>query len=216
MEIKMKSYSNQSSLISSIIFFIIGGILFTSADAVIGMLTKVLGIGFAFVGVIEIIVFGLRNKEEESYISELIKGIILIVLSLIFIFASDLIEQIIRLIIGAWILFTGINRLINVLSMGTKSNKFLSLLIVSLLLIAIGVYTIIIGDVVLTTIGLLIMIYAAIDIIGYIVFVKDKIETEKEGSTTLIVPDKTEKKPRKKAKNVKDTKAIETSENEEK
>ena len=136
--------------------------------------------------------------------------------SIIFIFFANIVEQIIRFIIGAWILFSGINRLINALSINKKDKKFLPLLIIAALLIIVGIYTIVIGDVVLSTIGIIMMIYAGIDIIGYIFYTKDKVEKEEEGTTTLIVPEKDEEveekaKSKKKTKDVKDSK--ETDEN---
>ena len=190
MEIKVKSYSTQSSLISSIIFFIIGAILFTNAEKVVSTTAFIIGIILATIGI------------------DLGRGIALIAISLVFIFASNIVEQIIRFIIGAWILFSGISRLISVLTFSNKNTKFLPLLIVSLLLIGIGIYTIVIGDVVLSTIGIIMMIYAAIDIIGYIFYTKDTLAKEEPGATTLIIPDKEDDDDNnnKKSKRTKDVK----------
>ena len=56
------------------------------------------------------------------------------------------------------------------------------------------------------------MIYAAIDIIGYIFYTKDTLEKEEPGATTLIIPEKDdednkEEKKTKKTKNVKEKKS---------
>lgn len=191
MEIKIKSYSSQSSLIGSIIFFIIGAILFSSADAVLSFISIGVGIILAIYAIIEIVIYfiNVRNQVYPPHASHLVRGIISIMLAIIFIFFSSIVEQSIRFIIGAWILLTGITRLINALSMNKRNTKFWPLLIVSLLITGIGVYTIVKGDIILTTIGIIMMIYSGIEIIGYIFYSKDTIKPEEEGTETLIIPE---------------------------
>lgn len=218
MEIKIKSYSSQSSLISSILFFILGAILFTSADRVITTVSKLIGIVLMAAGIISLVIFYFQSRKANGKKGNLAFGIVTLVLSIIFLFFSNVVEQFIRFIVGAWILFTGIIRLINVLSMSKKNTKFIQLLIVAILLILVGVYTIVIGDVLLTTIGLIMMIYAAIEIAGYIFYSKDKVDKEEEeGTTTLLIPEDNEEENKKRdKKEKKDTKLIkDVEENEE-
>ena len=76
--------------------------------------------------------------------------------------------------------------------MPKKDSKFLQLLIVAALLIFIGIYTIVVELFGLDIIGIIMMVYAAIEIVGYILYSKDKPEQEeKEGTTTLLVPEDT-------------------------
>ena len=211
MEIKIKSYASQSSLLSSIIFFILGACLFTSAEKVVSIIAIIIGIILAIIAITNLTIYIYQTKKElptsKSYMTT---AIITLIFAIIFIFFSSIVEQFIRFIVGAWILLTGITRLINVLSTNTKSKKFIPLLIVSLLLIGIGVYTIVIGNIILSTIGLIMMIYAAIEIIGYIFYTKDTITPGEPGTTTLIIPEEEEKRKEKKKKNVKDVKNSET------
>lgn len=208
MEIKIKSYSSQSSLLSSILFFIIGAILFSSADKVISFISITFGIILAVSGIIEIIIYIIENKKEEIIPkkSRVLLSIFLIGLAIVFIFFSQVVEQFIRFIVGAWILFSGIMRFINAISMNKKSRKFLPLLIVSILLMCIGVYTILIGDIILSTIGIIMMIYSVMEIIGYIFYTKDTQIIEEPGTTTLIVPEEEITKEKKKSKKRKDVK----------
>ena len=59
------------------------------------------------------------------------------------------------------------------------------------------------------------MVYSAIDIIGYIFYTKDEVKQETQGTTSLIVPDEEEKESKKhklfkrKNKKVKDVKVKE-------
>lgn len=215
MEIKVKSYSDQASLISAIIFFIIGGILFWYNDEIISTLSMIVGIVLAVSGIVEIIVYVVNKKKQIDYLAPVIRGIIFIGLSILFIFGANIINQIVRFVVGAWILFSGINRLIQTLAISKRSKKFLPLLLVSILLIAIGVYSIVYGDVIISTIGIIMMVYSAIDIIGYIFYTKDEVKQETQGTTSLIVPDEEEKESKKhklfkrKNKKVKDVKVKE-------
>ena len=210
MELKVKSYSSQSSLISSIIFFIIGAILFSNADRVIEIITIAIGIILATTGIISLIIYYFKlKKNNHSETSNLTLGIVTLILAIIFIFFSSLIEQFIRFIIGGWILFSGIIRLVNALSSGKRNTTFLPLLIVSVLLILVGIYTIVVGDVILSTIGLIMMIYAIIEIAGFIFYSKDKEEKETEGTTSLIISNDNKKnieiKKKKKVKDVEES-----------
>lgn len=207
MKINIKSYSSQSSLLSSIFFFILGAILFTSADKVMSVLSIALGILIAVSGIIELIMYYIKLKHDDPFRNKFLAlGIVSLIIACIFIFFSNIIEQFIRFIIGAWILFTGIIRFINVLSMSSKNRKFLPLLIVAILLMIVGVYTIVIGDVILSSIGIIMMIYAVIEIAGYIFYTKDNAVPEEPGTTTLIIPEESEVEEPSKKKNIKDVK----------
>lgn len=220
MEIKIKSYSSQSSLISSIFFFILGAILFTSADKVVSFISIGLGIILAVIGISNLVIYFYNVKRENPVKkSTIVISIITLAFAFIFIFFSNVVEQFIRFIIGAWILLTGITRLINVLSMSPKNKKYLPLLIVAILLMIVGVYTIVVSNIFLSTIGLIMMVYAAIEIIGYIFYTKDSITPEEPGTTTLIVPETESEEPienKKNIKDVKENKKKKKSKNEEK
>lgn len=214
MEIKVKSYSSQSSLISSIIFIIIGGVLITYADNIKTFISIVIGTLLATISVISLVIYYLSRRKEDSIPNKkcLVYGVVLLVLAIIFIFFSGIVEQFIKFIVGGWILFSGIIRLINTLSMSTKNTKFLPLLIVAILLIIVGIYTIV-GNLfsdILKSVGLIMIIYSIIEIAGYIFYTKDNQEKEEEGTTSYIIKEKEEeevkvtKKSKKKIKDVKE------------
>jgi uncharacterized membrane protein HdeD (DUF308 family) len=217
MQIKVQSYSEQSSLISAIIFFIIGGILFWYQDEVIATLSMIVGIVLAVAGVIEIVIYVINKKKQVDHLADIIRGVIFLGLAVLFIFGKDIIKEVVRFVVGAWIMFSGINRFIQALAINKRSKKFWPLLIVSLILIAIGVYSIVYGSIWISTIGILMMIYAALDIVGYIFYTKDEVKQETEGTTALIVPDEEPKERKlfkKKNKKVKDVKEADIEEKE--
>ena len=205
MEIKVKSYSKQSSLISSILFFILGALVFTKAAELAKMISIIIGVLLAVIGTVLITYFYFTSKQQVYSKKSLIFGIISIILAIVFIGFSDVVGHFVRFIVGAWILFSGIMRLINVLTMGGKNTKFFPLLIVSILLIGLGIFTILVENE-LEIIGILMMIYAAIEIVGFIFYTKDKQAKEEVGVTSIIVPEKETNIERKEKVNIKDAK----------
>jgi len=213
MEIKITNYKNQSSLISSIIFFILGGILFTNPDIFVTTISKIVGAALLLIAIVFMITTFINRKTKPFPVITITSIIIIILLSIMFLFFSETVEKIIRIVVGFWILFSGITKLINALKITNKNKKFISLIIVSLLLIIIGVYTIVIGDVLLSSIGIILMIYSALDIIGYIFYSKDSEEIVEINKETTLITDgsevKEENKKRRKTKKIKDVSNIE-------
>lgn len=198
MEIKFKDYSNQTTLIGSIISLCIGGLLFTKADEVLDIIAIGLGVLIATVGIISLVHYSILSKQGYQNRLQLSTGIILLVVALIFVLFHDVVESVIRYIIGGYIIFTGIQRLSYSIQLGFKDKRSISLLIVSILLILIGVYTIITEDVFLSTIGLIMMIYSAIEIIGFLFFQNTKQETIVEEN--ILINDKEKKSEEKTSK----------------
>ena len=213
MEIKITNYKNQSSLISSIIFFILGGILFTNPDIFVTTISKIVGAALLLIAIVFMITTFINRKTKPFPVITITSIIIIILLSIMFLFFSETVEKIIRIVVGFWILFSGITKLINALKITNKNKKFISLIIVSLLLIIIGIYTIVIGDVLLSSIGIILMIYSALDIIGYIFYSKDSEEIVEINKETTLITDGSEvneeNKKRRKTKKIKDVSNIE-------
>ena len=171
-KLKDKNYSNITSLISAIIFFIIGSIIFTNPNNTVKFIAYVLGGCFAVIGVFKIIIYYFRKKKEkEVFLRDLSIGIIALIAGLILIIFSSTVEILIRVIMGAWILFNGINLLINnIKGVKNKANSSKILIIIASIMIIGGIYMILKSNLVFKTIGLCIMLYSIIEIAGYIYY----------------------------------------------
>ena len=169
MKIDVKSYSSIISLIYSIIFFILGAIIFTRPEIIILFISYVIGGIIIIIGSFKCIKNYLDIKKDNTISSrEMLSGIAFIIIGLIFILLAGVIEALVRLVIGGWILFSGINRLINSLEIFKKNKQFIIRLILSFLLIGVGLYTILESNLAFKTIGLVLMVYSTIEILGYI------------------------------------------------
>lgn len=170
MKVEMKSYQSKGSLIYSIAFLVIGALLFTNSDTIIKWLSYIIGTVLVIYGITKVVKYGIRKQKDLPVSSQdLAIGITLIVIGILCFFLAGVIETAFRLIIGAWILFSGINRLISALNAEDLKGKHnVILIVVAALLIVVGLYILLKSNLVIKAIGLLIIAYAAIDIAGYI------------------------------------------------
>jgi len=167
-----KGYSNITSLISAIFFFIIGSIIFTNPNGTVKFIAYVLGGCFTVIGLFKIAVYYFRKKrEKEVFFKDLSIGIVALIAGLVLLIFSSTVEALIRIIMGAWILFNGINLLINsIKGVKSKANSSKILIILSGLMIVGGIYMILNHNLILKMIGLCIIFYSVIEIVGYIYY----------------------------------------------
>ena len=208
MKFKVKDYSSIFALISSIIFLILGAIMYTKPDAVVIITTYIFGGLLIIIGVFKCIKNYLDVKKDNTVSStEMVVGIVLTVLGIICIFLAGVVEAMIRLVIGGWMIFSGINRLINALYLDKKTSNFWVSLILSILVIGGGLYTILEANLAFQAIGIVLMIYAILEIIGFIfnkrnvTVIKTEItNNEKVIDAELIETKETKSKKNKKGK----------------
>lgn len=162
-----------SSIISEIIFAILGIILITNPTRTLKVVSYVLGAMLIGTGIYKIISY-LYNGKNNIYNYELAYGLITIILGIITIAYSSQIIAIFRIIIGLWITYSAIIR-INI-SMRLKvinSNMWLYSFIMALLMLMGGLFVIFNSNTILVTIGVIILIYSILDIIESIIFMKN-------------------------------------------
>ena len=172
-KITVINYSNDNSLFSSILFLLFGIILFTNPGGILKFVSYIAGGSLILIGIFNIISYRKMLKKlniDQKF--KLISGALLVILGLFTILFSSLIETTIRLIFGGWIIYSGIIRLIDVLNHKNDMVSFIGRLIVAILLIICGLY-VALTNLVYSMIGLFIMIYAILDIIGYIFYKKE-------------------------------------------
>ncbi len=184
------NYDKNKSLLSSIFFLILGALFISNPDILYQIVAFVVGGIVLIYAVIKIYNY-IREPKEEKYAKiNLFKGAVAAVIGLILIFFPDIVEGTIRYLLGAWVLFSGIHQLISALSLSKNNNHLLSALLVSFLLIILSIL-IIFTDLLVDSIGIVMIIYSSLEIIG-IVFNRRKVNKDipKEGDTKLIIPDK--------------------------
>ena len=182
--INKSSYT--SNILSSIISLIIGVVIFTRPDLVIILLSYVLGAILLAYSYFRIIYYSFHKGKDPNYpLNDLIWALICMIIGLICIFLSEAVEQAVRFLIGGWILAMGINRFVNALHMPNKSaSSFASVIIVSILLMAVGLYVIFVSNLIIASLGIILIIYSILEITNYILVSKDIKEYDFEEKKT--------------------------------
>lgn len=189
-----------NNLIYAILFFVFGVLLLTSTEDLITIVSKVIGGVLITIGIIKTIIYiYMKGKLGEYNLSKLIFGLLFICFGSLFIVFAQTLSFAIRIVMGMWILFTGINRIIFAISIKKLDKKsFLTYLVTSILMIVLGI--VITTGIIDKLIGLLIIIYSAIEIVNYIYF---KVKN-KEFEQVIQTP----KKKKKNLKKLKSSKVI--------
>lgn len=190
---------NKVTLISSIAFFVIGLFIFLYPDSIIKFASYCFGGVLILIGLYRTINYiiqdkrlGVVNRNEIAF------GVTAIVLGVLFIFLAGAIELLLRFIVGIWIIITGISKIFQTFYIRNRDAKFYALLVVGLVLIAIGLYIVIVSNLAISVIGLFMMLYGLIDFVSYFVYrdkgeKKDNQELKKEIIEAESVEKKTEK-----------------------
>ena len=163
------------SLISSILFLVIGILLFLHPDGVVKFITYIVGSIFVGLGIIKVLsYYKIIKKENITNTSDIVLGIIAIDVGLTIILCSGAIEIATRLVIGAWILYSGIMKLTLAFKLKELNSKtWVYTLIVSILMIICGIYIIAVSNIFFKTLGLFLIIYSIIEIIQFITIPKN-------------------------------------------
>lgn len=164
--------SGYISLLSSILFLILGILLINNPAGVAQFVSYIIGIILIIMGIYKIISYFTSKDAYIFYDYNLIYGSLCVILGILVILCGGAIASFFRIAIGIWIILSGISR-IN-LSFKIKDTGvnywFLSLLISILILIA-GIYVMFAPGTILITLGVVLVIYSIMDIIENIIFI---------------------------------------------
>ncbi len=180
-KIEIKSYQNVLSLIYAILILVLGVVLVTYPEESQAFISYVFGGLLIILAVIKFTwVYFSKKYQEKAGKWDIVVAIISLLIGLACILFYEYIEQGIRITLGMIIIFIGINRLINSFKV-FKTKMFIPLLLMSLIMIGGGVFTICYQYLEVIGFGIVLICYGAIDIIGYICyqFVKPDVTTVK-------------------------------------
>lgn len=160
------SFNKNKKFISPVLMGIVGFIFLTNSNTIIIYACYILGAiiaGFGIYNVIKYIQLKNQLKIEDSV--KLNTGIISIAIGLLVILLSSVIETFLNIIIGAWLIITGITKLIGISELYSVDKKTANLNIIeAIIVIAMGLYSIFFQNIVLTIIGIWMIIGAGIDL----------------------------------------------------
>lgn len=172
------------SIISSLLLFLFGLVLAVNAEGFIKSITVAIGVVLLLIGVFPVIDYFRYRKEGLGASVGLISGIFSIVCGLMLLINEDLLMILIPVFIGVWMIINSINKIqvsFEIKDLGEKS--WIITFIYSILIIVLGGYFIvnpISGATTVTSfIGIILCIYAVLDIIDCII-IKVKVKSFKK------------------------------------
>jgi uncharacterized membrane protein HdeD (DUF308 family) len=179
------------SLLSSILLFLFGLLMILESEAFIKSISIILGALLLVIGIFPVIEY-FRYKQGGLFSAvSLVSGIFSIVCGLMFLLNENMLMILIPAFIGVWMIINGINKLeVSFDLKDEKEKSWVVTFIFSILIIILGIYFIINpisgADFVMNTLGIVICVYAILDIIDCILikikvkkFVKDINEIDK-------------------------------------
>lgn len=172
------------SMISSVLLFLFGLILTVNAEGFIKSITVAIGVILLLIGVFPVIDYFRYRKDGLGASVGLISGIFSIVCGLMLLINEDLLMILIPVFIGVWMIINGINKIqvsFEIKDLGEKS--WVITFIYSVLIMVLGGYFIvnpISGATTVTSfIGIILCIYAVLDIIDCVI-IKVKVKNFKK------------------------------------
>jgi len=174
----------RASIVTSIFIFLFGLILILNSEAFIKSISAIIGIILLIIGILPVVMF-FRYRNSYMSTAGLIPGIFSIVCGLMLLLNEDMLLVLIPIFIGVWMIINGINKFRFAFELKDQNeNSWIITFIFSILVIICGGYLIVDpirgAKLVGQTLGIIICIYAILDIIACILIKVKYKEIEKE------------------------------------
>lgn len=163
-----------TSILTSVVFAIIGLIMIYYPESTIMFISTIIGIFFIVVGIIKIINYFMARGNSTLFSNDIAWGLIAIILGLVTMVYSGTIESIFRIMIGIWIIYSGFTRFnLSFRLKNINSKLWAFVLILSIVMVVGGVYVTFYPGALIVTLGVIILIYSIIDLIEGFIFMRN-------------------------------------------
>ena len=163
-----------TSIITSIALAIIGLIMVFNPETTMQFISTILGLFFIIIGIIKIFNYFIAKGNSTLFTNDIAWGIISIIVGLVVMIYSSTIENIFRIMIGIWIIYSGFTRLTMSFRLKNVNSKVWTLvLILSVLMIIGGLYVTFYPGALIVTLGVIILIYSLMDLVESFIFMRN-------------------------------------------
>lgn len=168
---KILKRASWTDIVISVFFVVFGILLVSNSGAIVSMISVILGGIFVAIGIFKIVEYVSQGK-QDTYLLGI--GCAAVLAGIVIMFATGIILSIFRIIVGIWIIYTGVMNLQTAaVWKDFKSRLWLATVIGSVITIIAGIYILANSGAILETIGMIIIIYGVIDIIERLIFMKN-------------------------------------------
>ena len=159
------------SILSSIVFLLLGILLVVNPDAMVQAVSYVIGVLLITIGIVKMISYFTSKGDYLFYDYRLIYGALCVILGILIMVSGSAIASFFRIVIGIWIILSSISRLdLSVRLKGVDTGYWILSLLLSILILVAGIYIIFAPGTILVTLGIILIAYSIMDIIESILF----------------------------------------------
>lgn len=163
-----------TSVVTSLIFGIIGLVMIYNPETTMKFISTILGIFFIVVGVIKVINYFVSKGNSTLFTNDIAWGLIAIIIGLVTMVYSNTIESVFRIMIGVWIIYSGFTRFSLSFRLKNINDKLWALVLtLAVLMIVGGLYVTFYPGALIVTLGVIIFIYAIMDLVESFIFMKN-------------------------------------------
>ena len=163
-----------TSVVTSLIFGIIGLVMIYNPETTLKFISTILGVFFILVGIIKVINYIISKGNSTLFTNDIAWGLIAIVIGLVTMVYSSTIESIFRIMIGVWIIYSGFTRFGLSFRLKNVNDRLWALVLtLAVLMIVGGFYVTFYPGALIVTLGVIILIYAIMDLIESFIFMKN-------------------------------------------
>lgn len=163
-----------SNITIAIVFLLLGMMLAFKPDFTVSIIINVLGAIFVGYGVLRVINYYNNKKENSTLNYDLLAGIVGIVLGIAIITFGKTVIALFRIIIGIWIIYSAILRFELTFALKkAKSNSWIYVCVLAVLMLICGLYITFNSNAIISTIGIVVIVYSVIDLIENIIALRN-------------------------------------------
>lgn len=167
---KFLKRTNWTDIVISVLFVILGVLLIVKPSEMMSVISILLGMVLFIIGFLKLVDY-FTSKDKEDYL--LTFALVAAVLGVIVLFCSDVITGIFRAALGIWIIISGIRNFQTTLVWKeVKSGLWTVTLLCAMLMIIAGIVILVSTTLAFRIVGIVIVIYAVLDIIARSIFIK--------------------------------------------
>ena len=167
---KFLKRTNWTDIVISVLFVILGVLLIVKPSEMMSVISILLGMVLFIIGFLKLVDY-FTSKDKEDYL--LTFALVAAFLGVIVLFCSDVITGIFRAALGIWIIISGIRNFQTTLVWKeVKSGLWTVTLLCAMLMIIAGIVILVSTTLAFRIVGIVIVIYAVLDIIARSIFIK--------------------------------------------
>ena len=161
------------AILESIIIGVLGGLLIWNPDGMMKLIFYIVGILLIVKGVYKIVNYFAVHGRYDFYNNDLLYGIIALVFGILAVVLWEQLSGAIGLVVGAWMIYGALVRMNTAIKMHSAGVKeWFYVLLLSLAMLALGIYMIVSVGAVLAVVGWIMIASAIIGVIDDVVFMR--------------------------------------------